>query len=292
MRTEMPGNVVIMRLDKNLTWIIMLQQRMYMEQALKPKDLPKTSKELGGEIERVSLGMETVDGIEYTFALNHLAYFLLTNLLLDMLRRSAPSRIVSVSSGIHKTAELDFDDLGTKKGYSAFKAYGRSKLANVLFTYELARRLHESGVVATVMNPGFTSTGFGRNNKGFFGAMTRVSNAMGAKSAEKGARTLIWLASSEDVEGVTGKYFEIPSMGTLLLANHTPDLDTLGFQDNVNFVEINKYNWTDKIDYIVSNPEQYTDIRVRGYNFVVNNHTIYHRANQLMDIIDEATRRI
>ena len=91
---------------------------------------------------------------------------------------------------------------------------------------------------------------------------------------------------------VTGKYFEIPSMGTLLLANHTPDLDTLGFQDNVNFVEINKYNWTDKIDYIVSNPEQYTDIRMRGYNFVVNNHTIYHRANQLIGIIDEATRRI
>jgi NAD(P)-dependent dehydrogenase (short-subunit alcohol dehydrogenase family) len=153
---------------------------------------------------------ETSDGIEYTFALNHLAYFLLTNLLLDMLRRSAPSRVVSVSSGIHKSAEIDFDDLGTKKGYSAFKAYGRSKLANVMFTYELARRLEvlRTGVTATVMNPGFTRTGFGRNNKGFFGLMTKASNAIGAKKVEEGARTLIWLASSPNVEGVTGKYFE------------------------------------------------------------------------------------
>lgn len=151
---------------------------------------------------------ETSEGLEYTFALNHLAYFLLTCLLLDIIKRSAPARIVSVSSGIHKAAKSHFDDLELTRGYSAFKAYGQSKLANVLFTYELARRLDGSGVTATVMSPGMTSTGFGLNNPGFLGVMTKLSNAIGGRAPEKGAETLIWLASSPEVEGLTGKYFE------------------------------------------------------------------------------------
>ena len=107
---------------------------------------------------------ETEDGIERTFAVNHLNYFLLTSLLLDELKAGAPSRIVNVSSGAHQGAELDFDDLGTKQNYGFMKAYGRSKLANVMFTYELARRLEESGVTANALHPGAVATGFGSNN--------------------------------------------------------------------------------------------------------------------------------
>lgn len=151
---------------------------------------------------------ETPDGFEYTFALDHLGYFLLTNLLLDILKQSAPSRIVNVSSGIHRAAKIHFDDLGLAKGYSAFKSYGQSKLANVLFTYELARRLKETGVTVNVMSPGMTATGFGLNNPGFLGAVTRFSNALWGRRPEKGAETLVYLATSPEVEGVTGRYFE------------------------------------------------------------------------------------
>lgn len=150
----------------------------------------------------------TPDGLEYTFALNHLGHFLLTNLLLDALLAAGSSRIISVSSGIHRAARIRFDDLELTHGYSAFKAYGQSKLANVLFTYELDRRLHGTGVSANVMSPGMTSTGFGLNNKGFLGWMTRISNAIGGRTPQKGAQTLIWLAYSNLVDGASGRYFE------------------------------------------------------------------------------------
>ncbi|CAN5637284.1 hypothetical protein BH24ACT21_BH24ACT21_06280 [soil metagenome] len=107
---------------------------------------------------------ETEDGVERTFAVNHLNYFLLTNLLLDVLEASAPSRIVNVASGAHQGAELDFDDLGAKQNYGFMRAYGRSKLANIMFTYELARRLEGTGVTANALHPGSVATGIGTNN--------------------------------------------------------------------------------------------------------------------------------
>jgi NAD(P)-dependent dehydrogenase (short-subunit alcohol dehydrogenase family) len=148
----------------------------------------------------------TVDGFERTFALNHLAYFLLTNLLIDLLRADAPSRIVNVSSAAHQGAVLDFDDLQSEQKYAGFRAYGRSKLANILFTHELARRLEGTGVTANCLHPGVVATGFNRNN----GLLMRLGMTIARPfliSAEKGAQTIVYLASSPEVEGVTGEYF-------------------------------------------------------------------------------------
>lgn len=128
---------------------------------------------------------------------------------LDTLKASTPARIINVSSGIHvREKRMPFDDLGITKGYRGFKAYGRSKLANVLFTCELARLLEGTGVTANAANPGFSATGPGMQaDRGFGPVMRRVVSMM-AKTAVEGARTIIYLASSPDVEGVTGKYFE------------------------------------------------------------------------------------
>jgi NAD(P)-dependent dehydrogenase (short-subunit alcohol dehydrogenase family) len=151
---------------------------------------------------------ETVDGYEMTFAFNHLAYFLLTNLLLDLLKASAPSRIVNVSSGAHTLGPLDFDDLMSKNyGLQGFKAYGQSKLANVQFTYELARRLEGSGVTVNALHPGGVNTGFGKNNAGVMKLAMKVFGLF-SLSPEQGAQTSIYLASSPEVAGVTGKYFD------------------------------------------------------------------------------------
>lgn len=152
---------------------------------------------------------ETVDGYEMTFATNHLAYFLLTTQLLDLLKASAPSRIVNVSSDAHTIGKIDFDDLHANKsfGMMGFAAYGNSKLANILFTYELARRLEGTGVTVNVLHPGFVATGFGRNNVGFFRGALQLFQRIGGLSPEKGAETIIYLASSPEVEGITGKYW-------------------------------------------------------------------------------------
>ncbi|HSP20098.1 MAG TPA: SDR family oxidoreductase [Myxococcaceae bacterium] len=149
----------------------------------------------------------TPEGRERTFALNHLAYFVLTQELLPLLKASAPSRIVNVSSDAHLGMRLDFDDLDDARGrYRPFVAYGRSKLMNLLFTRELARRLEGSGVTANTMHPGFVRTGFGRNNAGMLGTVVKWGQAF-ARTPEKGAETLVYLATSPDVEGVSGKYF-------------------------------------------------------------------------------------
>ncbi|MBN1284573.1 MAG: SDR family oxidoreductase [Anaerolineae bacterium] len=140
---------------------------------------------------------ESVDGIEMTFALNHLSYFLLTNLLLDTIIAGAPARIINVSSGMHSGAVLDFNDLENKKDYSAWRAYGESKLANILFTYELARRLKGTGVTANALHPGVVATHFGADS-GY--------RARGI-SPEEGAQTGIYLATAAAVEEVTGRYF-------------------------------------------------------------------------------------
>ncbi|MGH3147263.1 MAG: SDR family oxidoreductase [Rubrobacter sp.] len=148
----------------------------------------------------------TADGIETTFAVNHLAYFLLTNLLLDVLEASAPSRIINVSSGAHGDGTIDFDDLQGEKGYKGAKAYSQSKLATVLFTYELDRRLEGTGVTANCLHPGVVGTNFGSGVSGVFGFMMRSLTPL-MKSPEKGAGTSIYLASSPEVEGLSGRYF-------------------------------------------------------------------------------------
>jgi NAD(P)-dependent dehydrogenase (short-subunit alcohol dehydrogenase family) len=148
----------------------------------------------------------TSEGYEMTMALNHLNYFYLTLLLQDRLLKSAPARIVNVSSDAHKGGSIKFDDLMSEKKYSSFGAYAMSKLANVLFTYELARRLEDSGVTANALHPGFVASNFGRSNGGMWGALMPAIQLF-AISPEKGAETSVHLAASPEVQGVTGKYF-------------------------------------------------------------------------------------
>jgi NAD(P)-dependent dehydrogenase (short-subunit alcohol dehydrogenase family) len=148
----------------------------------------------------------SADGIEMTFALNHLGYFLLTDLLLDRLKASAPARIVNVASAAHSRATLDFGDLQNERRYRGFRTYCRSKLANVLFTYELARRLAGSGVTANALHPGIVATRFAADG-GWRGSALRLAVSVLGVSPEKGARTMIYLATSPDVQGVSGKYF-------------------------------------------------------------------------------------
>lgn len=149
------------------------------------------------------------DGLEMTFALNHMAYFLLTELLLDRLKASAPSRIINVSSEAHRSPiKLNFADLQNERGYNGFPAYGQSKLANVLFTYELARRLAGTGVTANALHPGFVATNFGHNNGSVVSFFMKIIQRLGALKPEQGAATSLYLATSPAVEGVTGQYFD------------------------------------------------------------------------------------
>lgn len=151
---------------------------------------------------------ETVDGLEMTFAVNQLAPFLLTNLLLDVLKASAPARIVSVSSASHESASLDMDDLQSKKRYTFMGSYGQSKAALVMFTYELARRLDGTGVTANCLHPGFVATNIAQSGVGpFVRAVVKFIFSNFGISPEEGAKTSIYLATSPEVEGVTGKYF-------------------------------------------------------------------------------------
>ena len=148
---------------------------------------------------------ETPDGIETQLAINHLAPFLLTNLLLDLLKESAPSRIVTVSSDAHRWAKIDLDDLQSRKRYRGMQVYGKTKLANIMFTYELAERLEGTGVTANCMHPGGVNTNFGNNQGGPMNLLFRLFKPF-MRSPEQGADTLIYLASSPEVEGMTGKY--------------------------------------------------------------------------------------
>jgi NAD(P)-dependent dehydrogenase (short-subunit alcohol dehydrogenase family) len=149
-------------------------------------------------------GAESIDGCEMNFAVNHIAPFLLTNLLLEILKKSAPSRIINVSSAAHRMAKLDFDDLQCKnKKMRLMNIYGNSKLALTLFTYELSRRLESTSVTVNAVHPGMINTNLGRD-------MSKFSQAFGKglfKKPEVGAETSIYLASSPEVEGITGKYY-------------------------------------------------------------------------------------
>jgi NAD(P)-dependent dehydrogenase (short-subunit alcohol dehydrogenase family) len=169
---------------------------------------------------------ETADGFEMTFGVNHLGYFLLTNLLLDLLKKSAPARVINVASRAHQRAELDFDDLQAEQKYSAMTVYSRSKLANILFTYELARRLEGTGVTANALHPGVVRSGFGKNNDGWAKGVFVAFQAVGRpflKDNAAGAKTSIYLATSPDVEGVTGKYFSESKETASNAASHDVD---------------------------------------------------------------------
>jgi NAD(P)-dependent dehydrogenase (short-subunit alcohol dehydrogenase family) len=150
---------------------------------------------------------ETVDGIERTFALNHLNVFLLTNLLLDRLKVSAPARIVNVASEAHRGARIDFADLQGKRSYRGTRAYGQSKLAEILFTYELARRLEGSGVTVNALHPGLVASNFAHNNGGIVRLGMRVVHLF-ALHPEEGAKTSIYVATAPELAGITGKYFD------------------------------------------------------------------------------------
>jgi NAD(P)-dependent dehydrogenase (short-subunit alcohol dehydrogenase family) len=148
----------------------------------------------------------TPDGLERTFAINHMAYFVLTHELRERLVASAPARIISTASRAHRPHTLDFDDLQLVRGYGIMRAYGRSKLANIMFTRELARRLAGTGVTANCLHPGLVKTGLGQRPGGTFGAIVRLF-FMFAGPPEPGAETIVYLATSPDVASVTGGYF-------------------------------------------------------------------------------------
>ena len=148
----------------------------------------------------------TVDGLETQFAVNYLAPFLLTNLLLDMLKSNAPARVVTVASDMHRGATIDFDDLQSERAYKPLRVYCRTKLANVLFTKELARRLQGTGVTANCLHPGVVATKLLADAMGMPRTLRPTTRLIGS-SPDKGAKTSIYLASSPEVEGVSGKYF-------------------------------------------------------------------------------------
>ena len=149
----------------------------------------------------------TKDGIEETLALNHLAYFLLTHELMDPLTRAKNARIVNVSSRAHARAKPSFDDLQFSRGYAMWKAYSHSKLLNVLFTYELARRLDGTNITSNCLHPGVIASGFAQTYGGIMASLAKLARPFLLTTAE-GAKTQIYLASSPEVEGVTGRYFD------------------------------------------------------------------------------------
>lgn len=156
----------------------------------------------------------SADGLEMTFALNHISYFLLTNLLLDTIKRTAEltgeARIINVSSGAHQSARngLKLDKLYDESSFGSFSSYGESKLANIMFTYELAHRLEGTNVTVNALHPGFVATGFGHNANGIMSSIVKVMQRFFAKSSDDGAATSIYLASSPDVKGITSKYWD------------------------------------------------------------------------------------
>jgi len=148
----------------------------------------------------------TEDGLERTFALNHMAYFVMAARLRERLSASAPARIINTASAAHQGATLDFDDLQSAKSFGARKAYGQSKLCNILFTRELARRLHGTGVTTNCLHPGFVATRFGDQSGGLISPLIRLAKFFAISPAD-GAETMVYLASSPDVAEVTGQYF-------------------------------------------------------------------------------------
>jgi retinol dehydrogenase-14 len=178
----------------------------------------------------------TVDGLEHTFALNHLASFLLTNLLLDQLTASAPARVVTVSSHVQAEGHIVFDDLQGARNYSGQSAYSQSKLANVMFTNELARRLEGTRVTANSLHPGFVRTDFGTEDQAWF--FRFIGNAVRPflKTPARGAQTSIYLASSPDLDGVTGQFFVNGEPKTANKLAYEPDMMARLWQTSADLV--------------------------------------------------------
>jgi NAD(P)-dependent dehydrogenase (short-subunit alcohol dehydrogenase family) len=170
----------------------------------------------------------TDDGFEKTFALNHLGYFLLTKLLLDLIKKSTDARIVNVSSQAHAGSIINFDDLQGKKDFSGWNAYKQSKLMNIMFTYKLAELLQDTPITINTLHPGFVRSRFGENNDGMVGIGLKLAKKIGAISIKQGAKTSVFLASSPTVKGVTGKYFvKCKSEKSSTASYNTSDIDRL-----------------------------------------------------------------
>jgi len=178
----------------------------------------------------------TADGLERTFALNYLAPFLLTSLLLDRLTSSAPARVVTVSSGAQAMGRIAFDDLQGTRNYSGQRAYSQSKLASVMFTNELARRLAGTGVTANCLHPGVVRTNFGSEDQArFFAVISRVTLPL-LKTPAQGAQTAIYLASSPDMDGITGQFFANRKLKTANKAAYDTDLTARLWQVSADLV--------------------------------------------------------
>ena len=185
----------------------------------------------------------TSEGYEKTVAVNHLGHFLLTYLLLDILKASRPARIINVSSQAHKFAKLDLDDIHMKNDYRGFRAYGNSKLENLLFTYELAKKLENTGITVNALHPGSVRTNFGRNNSGKLFKTVFNFFRLFLISAKKGARTSIYLASSPEVEDITGKYFIKRKLRKSSKASYNKEFQKKlwHISENLTHVSYNKY---------------------------------------------------
>ncbi len=149
----------------------------------------------------------TSEGLEYTFALNHMSYFIMVTELLPLLKVADSARIVNVSSEAHQGHTMDWDNVHGESGYKGWTSYGRSKLMNILFTYELASRLSDTSITANCLHPGFVKTKFGDNNSGLIGMGLKIAKAVAAIGLMKGSETSIYLMTSNEVNGVSGKYF-------------------------------------------------------------------------------------
>ena len=151
--------------------------------------------------------IETSENLEMTFSLNHLSYFQLTMILMDMIIAESPGRVINVSSNAHFRAKLDLNNIQMKNNYKGWTAYCNSKLMNILFTYELHKRFKETGITFNALHPGFVDTNFGNNNKGLGKVILDIGKKLIAINAVQGAMTMTYLASSEEVEGISGKFF-------------------------------------------------------------------------------------
>ncbi len=215
-RNRAKGETALARLRARLPGVAV---EMHYADLSRPDEITRLADALLGTAARIDVlvnnagaifaGRKTTpDGLELTFALNHMGYFRLTALLRARLIASAPARVVNVASEAHRGAHLDFEDLQCSRGYSGWRAYQRSKLTNILFTRELARRLQATGVTVNCLHPGFVATSFGDNNRGIWRLGIAISKLIAAISVERGAETPIYLASSPELDGVSGRYFD------------------------------------------------------------------------------------
>ncbi|MFX1339175.1 MAG: SDR family oxidoreductase [Promethearchaeota archaeon] len=195
----------------------------------------------------------TSDGYEKTLAINHLGHFLLTYLVLDLLKKSTPARIINVSSHAHRSAKLDFNDIHMEQNYKGFRAYGNSKLAILLFTYELARRLENTGITVNALHPGVVRTKFGKNNGGKLFNLAFNFFRLFLISAKKGARTSIFLASSPQVTNVTGKYFikRKPKKSSKASYNKTYQKKLWQISENLTHISYNEYVDLDTVESLL-----------------------------------------